>query len=233
MSHTLRSLVQIDVAPGKMVGTGVGTVSQVSQSCLLDVFRRYYPECSVNALDPGDNEELFTVSFYWSYKTGASRVFQYFIDKDDNQDIEVKTVITLHAFCCAILLPYWCIALADGSRQAIALIIEHFLQEKAQQNAGKFIDKSKVITNGLKYLQFSHPDLHQTTRITAIEWEAIFYLVNQDHTMNELKLNVELDDDVIKGMTKWYEQCVEDLANKETWIGMEKLPSQVPPAKES
>ncbi len=205
MNHTLHGLLRVDL-------TGTTTFQP-----LIDTFTRYFAQCSVLRADPLSDQ--LTVSFYWIYKDVPSRVFQYFIGKDDDSDFEVKTVLTLHAFCASILVPYWCVRLTpEPNQQAVCLLLDYFMpkdeEDKLDGQADQpFIDKPKIITEGLKYLQ-SQP-VPSDVRITAVEWECVFYIANQTHTMTELKQNVQLRDDVIKGMSLWYQQCTDDLSKRE------------------
>ena len=192
--HTLQSLLQVDVS---------GFSAHDVHAKLL----KFFPHCTIDAIKEDADKQRSIVSFFWTYKAHASRVLQY---KVDNIDVELKNVLTLNAFCIAILLPYWCIGLASPENKVvIALLLDYFFN--SDPNDHGFVDKATIITQGLKYLQAEHRQEFESSRITGLEWECVFYLANQNHSMTELKQNIAFDPDIIDGMTIWYKQCTEDV----------------------
>ena len=168
---------------------------------IIQPLQSYLPECHVVEKTANDDKLILDISFYWMYKNKASPVLKYLIfdQADNNEEEQVTALLTLHAFCKAILLPSWCVAVEQS--QGVHAIVKEL-------SGPNFTPKSNVITQGLRLLKQT-----PAIQIDALMWESIFFVCNAQYTRSEIAKNVpdSSKDNLMQGMATWEKECEAEL----------------------
>ncbi|AYV86411.1 MAG: hypothetical protein Sylvanvirus1_7 [Sylvanvirus sp.] len=181
--------------------------SRIGDSTVIDsiIDNTYNPPKQFNS-----STQSVQIVFYWSYQGYPSPVL-HFIPRR----YELGSVLTAYAYVVSILVPIW--ILHHTSYQPVMEdLVSYFEKETHALHATtihKFVAKSKVILQGMQHLRTINR--YSTSTLQSIEWESVFYMVNQSHTKHELQQNVVHDPSFQQGLETWEQDCYREAIKKE------------------